>query len=788
MLFDGKFNRPVRVCVLVLLSIASLSACNRQDGTTGQQTGDDTASDGPAAEPGFDRQTAFRVRGNRQVGLNADDGWAADVNRAASVEVDRPFRLRFEVEASEETRSSRSYRLEVRRNDGQWAPLAAENFPNPEKLHEFDLGSPTDRTSARRWRLVRGGAEAMSWHRDGGDEYLRVESKDQRVLAVGRYRIPWQPREFAVELRLSDEPRARAGIVFDYRDPENHARVELLAPDTIRIVRIDDGELSVVAERAIGIDAGRWLELKTIIDRRGHQVDDGGLSIEFDDETLVFPAKLATKISTPMLGLYLPERSTADFRAIVIEGEPRSPRTSIVASKAFDHGAPTQDLLSASGQPFAGGAGVSFAEQTPPWSAEGGHGEWEFPIVVRRFSDRAALNEAGDRFDYRLVDDRGITLATKAEASVTVKVPKGHLGGTFVETPMRIGPWQAENGDLYFLMEPAETWNALMTVRSSDAGESWREVDGAHRPQTGDLEGFGSVLVDDRIHMLHQTSDSVRYHAFNTADHPGAPDVWAVRDEHVASPPEPPTQVADIAVRSEGSLVAVYGGPDNIRVRIRSPGGRWSEERMIDGEQDVRLSGPTIVRGRGDTVHLAYTADDGSAWYRRILPDGTLTEPAPIAFELGTGSEDVGSILPLLYMPERDSVSVIYRNREGRLHARRVDSEGNWSEPVVVSGQTVVQNSVDSDQTGADAIAHGDRVHVLFIEDGTGRLFHVSGRQGRWGEARLIFEDEEVQWVRGSLVELPNGRLVYGYVFDAGSDGGSGKNRYAQIDIEAPRG
>jgi len=117
-----------------------------------------------------------------------------------------------------------------------------------------------------------------------------------------------------------------------------------------------------------------------------------------------------------------------------------------------------------------------------------------------------------------------------------------------------------------------------MTVRSTDGGATWTEMDGANRPATGDLEGFASRMADNRIHMLHQTSDHVFYHVFRTSDHPEQPNTWAIRDERLASPQEPPTQVADIAVRSDGSVVAVYGGPEKIHYRIRTYS-RWELER-----------------------------------------------------------------------------------------------------------------------------------------------------------------------------------------------------------------
>src|SRR5690606_13489095 len=111
------------------------------------------------------------------------------------------------------------------------------------------------------------------------------------------------------------------------------------------------------------------------------------------------------------------------------------------------------------------------------------------------------------------------------------------------------------------------------------------------------LEGLASVLVDDQIHILHQTSDDVWYHVFRTSDHPTKPDTWTIVDEKLASPIEPPTQVADLAVRSDGSVVAVYGGPHKIHLRTRSTTGEWSEETVIDADLEPDLSGPSLVLG-----------------------------------------------------------------------------------------------------------------------------------------------------------------------------------------------
>ena len=464
-----------------------------------------------------------------------------------------------------------------------------------------------------------------------------------------------------------------------------------------------------------------------------------------------------------------------------------TPPISVVSNGEYAPGAPTGDLLAGSTAPFQPGAGVVLEATTPGWSAERrAHGEWEWPLVVRRFSDHARTNDAGDSYELRMADAFGV--CTSAVTPVlTVAVPDRLLGGTFVETPGPIGPWQASNGDLYFLMEPAETSNSLMVVKSSDGGRSWREVDGAHRPATGDLEGVASTLAGDSLHILHQTSEAVFHHAFRTADHPTAPDTWWVRDEELAAPEEPPVQVAAIAARADGNLVAAYGTPHGLELRFRNRGGRWSEATTIDPDARARLSGPMLASGRGGVVHMAYTDRDGNAWYRRIGADGRPGPRQRVSDQLGRADTDVGSVLPLVYLPATDTLMVVYRLANGGLRERRSVAGGPLTEPAVVTDRVVVQGAVDSDQAGADAVALQDTAQVLFIEADSGSLFHAAtDATGRWQPATLQVDDIDGQWVRGRPVRRADGTLVYGYVYDAGSNGGSGMNRYGEV-APAPR-
>jgi hypothetical protein len=101
-----------------------------------------------------------------------------------------------------------------------------------------------------------------------------------------------------------------------------------------------------------------------------------------------------------------------------------------------------------------------------------------------------------------------------------------------------------------------------------------------------------------------------------------------------------------------------------------------------------------------------------------------------------------------------------------------------------VSDKPVVQNAVDSDQTGADAIADGTTVHMLFIEENTGNIFHTySSEPGVWQPPTLRIDGIQAQWIRGTRFVHGEDASVYGFVYDAGSDGGTGMNKYSEIPL-----
>ncbi|HYF45076.1 MAG TPA: sialidase family protein [Acidimicrobiales bacterium] len=456
----------------------------------------------------------------------------------------------------------------------------------------------------------------------------------------------------------------------------------------------------------------------------------------------------------------------------------KTPRASLVACKAYKDGAATADLLKGSSAPFRPGAGIGLSDRTPPWSGAGGHGEFEWAVVVRRFADGAALNEAEDTFEFRMAAADGKPLAEQGHPVLRLAVRPGHLGGTFVETPGRIGPWQARTGDLYFIMEPAETSNLFMMVKSSDHGRTWREVDGANRPPARDLESVDARLVGDTIHIVHQLTKRVYYHSFRTSDHPDRPDTWAVRSEEVAAV-NSVAQAATLAVRSDGRLAAFYVGQARIHAGVRAPGGAWREAAVIDA-----AVGPQCAVGSADAVHLAYTTTAGAVVYRRLGADGVLTEPQAIATGAGTSRDDYGSVLPLVVLPG-DTVVVLYRLPDGAIWERRVVGGAVATPAAKVTDRPVVRNAVDSQQPAADAVADGGLVRLLFVDEAARSVF-ATHDDGGWRPSSLQVDGILGSWIRGSVFTRPDGVRVYGYVYDAGSDGGAGLNRYAEWILSRP--
>jgi hypothetical protein len=720
--------------------------------------------------PDTSGQPAFRVRTDFTAALNSDQGWAGALNENATVFADRPFRVRFEVEQPPGAGAGAPLRLQYRRNGGDWTDVEAHDFPHPVRQLELDYAKVEVGATPEGWSITHGGAGGMTVAASGQEKVVRAWAAQKSL--TGLHPTPWAATEFAAEFRLPAGNRNGLGFVFGYVDAANHWRVFLdPVAGAIRVSRFVNGTEAVATEKRAAITLGQWHDIEI-------QTGNNNVEVSYDDDALELEVELGAAIRPSPFGFQVPANSAVEFRNFSVAGEARTPRVSIVSCPAYEHGAETIDLLTGSSARFQPGAGISSAERTPSSSAAGSHAEFEWPVIIRRYADGAVANEDGDTFELRMVDAGGAAFGGVRNPTLRLTIPPGHVGGTFVETPGGIGPWQARNGDLYFIMEPAETDNVFMMIKSTDSGVTWREVDGANRPATNDLESVDARQVSDTIHIIHQVTGSTRYHAFRTSDHPTQPDTWGVRDEVAATAPSV-AQAATLAVRSDGSMVAFYVA-DTVHYNIRSPRGTWGTDTVLDPGVASKSAGPRAVLGANDTVHVAYYGIDGTIWYRRVLRDGTFTGRQQLASGLGTSRAEYGAVLPLVFISRTNTVVIIYRRSDGRLWERRVGSDGTPTPAIQVTDRVVIQDAVDSQQPAADAVVDGETVRVLFVEESSRSIFSTHDLTG-WQTSRLEVDHILGSWIRGNVYSRPDGVRVYGYVYDAGSDGGAGMNRFGEI-------
>jgi hypothetical protein len=710
------------------------------------------------------------VRSDFAAELNADRGWAGGLNENVTVRADHPFRVRLEVEQPPGIAVRTPFRLQYRRNGGDWTGVEAHDFPHPVRELELDLASLETGATTDGWSIARGAGGSMTVAADGHAKVLRARATGESL--TGLYATPWAATEFTAEFRLPDGNRAGLGFVFGYVDAGNHSRVFLdPAAGSIRVSRFVNGTEAVATEKKTTIAAGQWHPIEI-------EIDDRQVDINYANGALEFAVELGATLPPSQFGFDIPANSAVDFREITVAGEARTPRLSIVTCPAYASGAATTNLLAGSSARFQAGAGISSVERTPSWSGPRSHAEFEWPLVIRRYADGAVTNEEGDTFELRMVDADGAVLAGSPNSVLRLRIPSGHVGGTFVETPGRLGPWQARNGDLYFMMEPAETDNVFMMIKSTDHGATWREVDGANRPETNDLESVDARQIGDTIHIIHQVTNSTRYHTFRTSDHSVQPDRWVVHDETAAKVASV-AQAATLAVRSDGSIVTFYVA-DTVHYNIRSSGGTWGRDAALDPGIAPKSAGPRAVLGADDTVHVAYYGMDGTIWYRRLRRDGTLTGRQQLASGLGTTRAEYGAVLPLVFIPRTNTVVIVYRQADGRLWERRVVNEGALTPAVQVTDRAVIQDAVDSQQPGADAALDGETVRVLFVEEPSRRIFSTHDNGG-WQPSILRVDDILGSWIRGTVYTRPDGRKVYCYIYDAGSKGGAGMNRFDEV-------
>src|SRR5699024_9976615 len=185
-----------------------------------------------------DEQTAFRVRSDFVLELNTDRGWAGGLNEDVTVNVEQPFRIRFELESDTEASRERRFGLQYRRNGGEWTSVDAQRFPYPKLGRSFNFENTEAGKAPQQWHIVQGDSSAVEVKSNTEQSpFLQLRADQEALLVIGSYDTFWEAKAYEATLRLSETKKTGAGIIFGYIDPENYYCVYLDPKGTIRVSR-----------------------------------------------------------------------------------------------------------------------------------------------------------------------------------------------------------------------------------------------------------------------------------------------------------------------------------------------------------------------------------------------------------------------------------------------------------------------------------------------------------------------------------------------------------------------
>jgi hypothetical protein len=477
-----------------------------------------------------------------------------------------------------------------------------------------------------------------------------------------------------------------------------------------------------------------------------------------------------------------------------------APSVYITDSAQYVDAAATTNVLAASAKTFTAGTGEE-NNTLPELTMNNQHTEYEVCVVIHTFYDGPGQNVDADTFEFRMVEsDDTILGGTYVTPQITLNVPAGLIGGCFVESPARIGPFLDTNGNLYAIIEPAETENVMIVIKSTTGGDDWAEVDGANRPTNTDLESVDVQQVGDTLHILHQRgslySHAVLYHRFRMSDHATNPDTWEITDEAITSTISTSNQCAAIAVRSDTTIVAFYnsgdGTDDRVYYKIRSSGGVWGSENSLDNTATTAFLFASCVLGASDKVHIFYHEQDNHDIYHKSLNSSdTLSARELVEADASSGATLRWGMTEAIYWDDSgdEIIMVAVRDESDKFLYTIVVTNDGSPETRKLATAAVAEKDQDSEQpTATLAIdAATKTAYILYSGNVDYDLWRDKAvNDGGWGTDVELLADKTIHWVRARVFTHSagnGGKKVLGYLYDNGSDGGTGFIWYKEYEL-----
>lgn len=473
-----------------------------------------------------------------------------------------------------------------------------------------------------------------------------------------------------------------------------------------------------------------------------------------------------------------------------------------IVSAQFNDGDAATELLTNT-TTYVNGEGSEDAETEGNYGLSNEETEFEWCLLIHSFHDGPIQNVVSDTLEFRVVEDDGtVFTGTYTNPTVTVDETLGFIGGTFVESPGRVGPFADSNGNLYAIIEASVTDPAFLIIKSTNGGDTWREQDGSNRPTENDSECIDAVLDGDEIHIMHHpggTTPTIRYHRFRVSSHATNPDTWEITDESVHVSSGQTDQACAISVRSDGTVVGFYRRTDtnqNIKYRIRSSGGTWGSENNLDTTTSVDFTGVMCALGTSDKTHIFYKDHTNGDIYHKSLTSGdSLSARELVEGDAGTVNE--WAMTPAIFWDDAGAekiMVIVQDDSDDILYSVVITDDGTPESRKQASDVAAQSHQGGSEQPTADLAVDSasDTTYLLYSRLTDGDLYRDKAvNDGGWGADVEEQDAVEIDFVRSMVFTHSSGNggeKVLGYLYDNGANGGTGRIFYDEFVISAAAG
>ena len=359
------------------------------------------------------------------------------------------------------------------------------------------------------------------------------------------------------------------------------------------------------------------------------------------------------------------------------------------------------------------------------------------------------------------------------------------------------GPWKSSGGAFYTVLRGRESDGDdgyLSLQKATDPTDSFSEQDtetlGA-TPRT--IISIWGVQESDTVHVCaqhHEPAASALTVHYVAADISGDALASSIVIETINTDDDGPSAGAcSIAVESTGSdiVVAYQGDPDMVtgtefaRIdanRSDDSGATWGGPIAVDNAGSVHWTGPVIVLGSSDRMHIFFQDDTNNDGYQRTLTSGDSLETFPSAFD---------SNLSALTYPFGKGISYDDTGTQKiRVPYSDLTFSGKISNAALDSADAPTVSIVDSiSDTGGGGVSGGVGLaandtdeHILFIDNATSDLFHDVNTGGGWGTDTEVLDAVTINHVSPNVYDR-SGQVI-AYIYD---DGGTVK--YNEVTLVA---